>query len=132
MAGIKCVDHKGMEFPSFKAMCEHWEKKPATVKRRLKQWSISESFGGTYKKNLERALEIPEVPGYRFYLKFVGLDNQPRFGVAINPKYKQYKKFDSKQTSKHGVGEFYTLEKIKKIFPKNIKAFNKGRMVGLY
>lgn len=115
MAGIKCVDHKGMEFPSFKAMCEHWEKKPATVKRRLEN-----SFRNW---PLEMALEIPEIPGYRFRLVMIEANGTLRFRVKINPNYKQYQKFKD---------AFLTFEEIKKYFPKNVKAFDKGRMVGLY
>lgn len=113
-------------------MCEYWSKKPATVRRRLKKWAGVD--GCTAESSLELALEIPEIPGYRFELKIVGLDKKYRFMVSIDPHYKQYAKYDCKKTAKYGAmyGEIFTLEEIKKIFPKNKKAFDKGRMVGLY
>ena len=115
MPAIKSVDHKGMEFPSFKAMCEHWEKKPATVKRRLEN-----SFCNW---PLEMALEIPEIPGYRFRLVMIETNGTLRFNVKINPLYKQYEKFKD---------AFLTFDEIKNNFPMNIKQFKKGQMIGIY
>lgn len=116
MAAIKSIDHKGMEFPSFKAMCEHWEKKPATVKRRLGYRRL-----GPWP--LEMALEIPEIPGYRFKLVMKEPNGTLHFKVKIDKKYIQHQSFNEK---------WLTFAEIKKNFPKNMKALKKGQMIGIY
>ncbi len=115
MAAIKCVDHKGKEFPSFKAMCEHWEKKPDTVKRRL-----SNRFCNW---PLEMALEIPEIPGYRFKLVMIENNGTLRFRVKIDPSYVQYTKFKD---------AFLTFDEIKNNFPMTVKQYKKGKLLGIY
>lgn len=112
MAAKISVDHKGQTFPSFKAMCEEYHKKPDTVRRRMKKdWSK------------ETALEIPEVPGYSYKLMFVGIDEQWRFKVKINKNYRQHEEFN---------GKIMTLKEIKDTFPQSENALNKGRMMGIF
>lgn len=90
-----------MAFPSFTAMCRHWEKKPSTVKRRLENrfcpWP------------LEMALEIPEIPGYAYKLVMIENNGTLRFRVKTDQHFKQFEEFNDK---------FLTFEEIKNHFQK--------------
>ena len=115
MAAIPWTDHTGKNFPSFAAMCRAWEKKPSTVKRRL-----NDSF---YPWPLEMALEIPELPEYRFSLVSAFPNGILNFRVKIAPNNKQHPLYND---------TVMTFAEIKKTFPPYMRQFQKGRMLGIY
>lgn len=115
MAAVPWTDHTGKNFPSFAAMCRDWEKRPSTVKRRL-----NNSFQPW---PLKMALEIPELPEYKFRLVMKHPKGRLGFRVKIAPNNKQHLQYND---------TVMTFAEIKKTFPLNMRQFKIGRMLGIY